>query len=528
MSQFKLISFDIWGTLLKSNPEFVAARNTLFAEYLDHTDHVYVKRIKDETDIKFDLLSESTGNDFDFFVRLEHMLQQTGKKPGHYSDKELEVCRQKLNQLALQYLPSLIEESTLSLLDTLRNKGFSVALLSNTGFLHGDIMRDALRNIGVLQDADYTLFSNEIGYAKPHTKIYAELARVSGIPTHQILHIGDSVNADYHGAWTSGITSILYDKHHVHGNRMFSIPKLSSILDIIEMNTPIVHYRNMSLHQLHIENKHLIDQSGQQFDLATYSKFKYGDGLVAKTYGHQLAKQFIATYPDVLKSDTKDLDIVITTSPYKSIVKGSSGIVRGFKNYLNQYLVSNGMSPVVDIIILKQEMFQGDYGSFSDEERKKLMQKNDLHIMEKFIVGKKLILIDDARITGSHEANLISFLANKNIKEAFFLYVADMDTAFAKEHPDIESEMNHGWVDRLNKLPEIMNSTEFILNARVCKYILGNSNATELRGFLEQLNDTTLYNVYNGIIADGYSTMDAYKQSFGIVEEAFRQRGLMD
>jgi hypothetical protein len=144
-----------------------------------------------------------------------------------------------------------------------------------------------------------------------------------------------------------------------------------------------------------------------------------------------------------------------------------------------------------------------------------------------FIKNKIIVLIDDARINGSHENNLVSFLKNKNIKEAYFLYVADMENNFATLHPDIESVMNHGWVDGLDKLLEIISSGDFILNARVCKFILSNKDESELACFLGRLNDLVLYDLYNGIVGDGYSGMPMYKSNFEILTRILEERGLL-
>lgn len=526
-STYKLVSFDIWGTLIKANPLFVEARTLLFMKSLKHDDNISMKVAKDSIDIGADKYSESTGIDMDFYTRMELLIKEIGKKPEDFSKNFLDEIRNELSELLTANLPHYIEDNILDTFKQLKDRGIKIALVSNTGFLHGDTVRKALEKMGIMEFVDYYVFSNEVGISKPHPHIFRNLVTQSGINYNEIIHIGDSIKADYQGAWKSGIHSILFDPKNRHGNRMFSINNMNSLLKIVDESSPILHFDNTSLHLLRMEEGNIVDQDNLPFDFVEYSKFKYGDGSVAKNYGHRLAKKFISNNKHLFESDARDTNIVISTSPYKTIVKGSSGIVRGFKNYLNQYLFTIGKNPVVDITILKEEMFEGDYGSFTDEQRKELMHKNDLYVMEKYIKDKILILIDDARITGSHEQNLISFFSNKMIKQAFFLYIADMEVEFAKKNPEIENTMNHGWVNNLDKLLEIMNSHEFILNARVCKYILAQENSSELYVFLARVNSNVLYNLYNGIIGDGYAKMNKYISTFKTLKSELEKRGMI-
>lgn len=525
-NKFKLVSFDIWGTLLKSNPEFVNKRGKFFGEILNQDDLVHLKFVKDEVDIELDGKAETTGEDSDFYTRIKLMIQKLSKNPDDFTEGFFIDARNRLNKIFLDNLPEFINPNTLELFKELKKRDIKIAFVSNTGFVHGDVMRQAFSALGACEFVDYFIFSNEVGVSKPHTGIYSKLVEDSGFLPGEILHIGDSVKADYDGAWKSGITSVLFDPFNKHGERMFSIKNIFEVLEIVDNEKQILHYNNLCLYSLRMDGEKIVTQDEQPFDLISYSKFKYGAGDAAKIYGHNLAEKFIKSYPNIFDNGC-ELDIIITTSPYKAIVKGSSGIVKGFKNYLNQFLLNQGKNSVVDITILKKEMFEGDYGLFTDEQRKQLMHKNDLFIQEKLIENKKLILIDDARITGSHEGNLVSFLMDKKINEVYFLYVADMELNFAKNHPDIESVMNHGWVDNLDKLSEIMNSKEFILNARVCKYILSKHDESHLKIFLKNLNDHVLYELYNGIVGDGYASMNLYKQTFQLLKGELEARGII-
>lgn len=526
--KYKMVSFDIWGTLICSNPIFAELRTHLFAELFQINDLVKIRAIKDEVDIEKDNLSESTGIDFNFNARIIAMLEKLQKSPQDYPNDFLELFRIKLNNLFIANPPRFINEETVNLFQELKKRNIKIALLSNTGFLHGDAMRVVLKGLGISKYIDYTIFSNEIGFAKPHQNIYNALLNQAGLSATEVIHIGDSVKADYLGGAKSGLHSILLDCNYKYGNRMFSIQDITAVLGIVDANTPILHYNNFSLSNLHLDNNVILDQKKEVFDSISYSKFKYGDGYIARQYGKELAQKFIETHSHLFGVNYDTSNLIITTTPYKAVVKGASGIVTGFKNHLNHYLIALKKPSIVDIMILKKEMFQGEYGSFNEEQRKTIMNKSELYISEKLILNKILIVIDDIRITGQSEANMVSFLVDKRINKVYFLYIADMETSLAKKCPDIENIINHGWVndDDYDKLLKIMKSPEFILNARVCKHVLSPGNPILLEDFLKKLEDHILYKLYNGIVGDGYNTMKLYESSFEILRSEFERRDL--
>jgi putative hydrolase of the HAD superfamily len=83
-----------------------------------------------------------------------------------------------------------------------------IGLISNTGRTPGSIMRTLLSSMGILHHFDVTLFSNEVGYLKPHPEIFTEASRHLGVPLSEILHIGDDPTADIDGARTLGMKTL--------------------------------------------------------------------------------------------------------------------------------------------------------------------------------------------------------------------------------------------------------------------------------------------------------------------------------
>ncbi len=65
-------------------------------------------------------------------------------------------------------------------------------------------MRDALQAL---------VISEEVGYMKPHPRLFAHAADAAGTPADRMLYIGDSYRSDVEGATRAGWDVIWYAPH---------------------------------------------------------------------------------------------------------------------------------------------------------------------------------------------------------------------------------------------------------------------------------------------------------------------------
>jgi putative hydrolase of the HAD superfamily len=94
-----------------------------------------------------------------------------------------------------------IYDDVLPTLDRLATLGFRLAVISNWD----DRLRDLLRRLKLDVRFETIVVSSEIGHAKPDPAIFAEAISCLGLPANRILHIGDSAEADLHGARAAGM-----------------------------------------------------------------------------------------------------------------------------------------------------------------------------------------------------------------------------------------------------------------------------------------------------------------------------------
>jgi putative hydrolase of the HAD superfamily len=208
--KIRLISFDVWSTLVKANKTYKAARVALLAQAVGISDIAAVKAAMNDADDILDARTIQTGEQYGF----DHRVNETCRLLS-VPTPSLPALYRAISDAFLADLPSLTEDGLPAMLANLKAQGYLVAVNSNTGFVTADLMREMLAKVGIYEHVDFGLFSDEIGAAKPSPRVYSHLVEVSGVPASEILHVGDNRDTDYNGALASGLVALLYDPQGV-------------------------------------------------------------------------------------------------------------------------------------------------------------------------------------------------------------------------------------------------------------------------------------------------------------------------
>ena len=198
------VSLDIWGTLLASDPEFKPARNAMVRDALAPgvPADVFDAAIR-QADRDVDDRCVRDGIDIGFTGRVEAALvalrlptaSLAGRVPELYDAQQ---------RLALAHPPRPLHVELPAAVAALP---VPVVLTSNTGMLPGELMRKLLvpAGFGGLPG----VFSDELGVAKPHPRMFTEACPTLGVPAADVLHIGDNPDADVTGAEAAGLRAQL-------------------------------------------------------------------------------------------------------------------------------------------------------------------------------------------------------------------------------------------------------------------------------------------------------------------------------
>jgi putative hydrolase of the HAD superfamily len=204
----RLISFDLWSTLVRGNAAYKWRRAELAAAAFGGADPAAMAAAIDAAAQELDDLTERTGVQHGFAERIAHVARLLGV--AELSGAQHDALAEAMSAAFAENLPSLTEPTLPQTLAGLRGLGLSVAVTSNTGFTPGRLVRTMLDRLGILGLADHLVFSDELGYAKPSAAVYRHLVALGGGTADQTLHIGDNRIADFEGARAAGLHALWY------------------------------------------------------------------------------------------------------------------------------------------------------------------------------------------------------------------------------------------------------------------------------------------------------------------------------
>jgi len=97
---------------------------------------------------------------------------------------------------------------TISVLSRLKRAGFTTGIVSNTS-IPPHIMDRYLADTGIMELVNFRVLSSEVGWRKPHGKIYLEALGLAGVAAKEVLFTGDRLLEDVLGPRAMGMKSVL-------------------------------------------------------------------------------------------------------------------------------------------------------------------------------------------------------------------------------------------------------------------------------------------------------------------------------
>ncbi|OJV22435.1 phosphoribosyltransferase family protein [Dyadobacter sp. 50-39] len=250
------------------------------------------------------------------------------------------------------------------------------------------------------------------------------------------------------------------------------------------------------------------------FDPTEYSRFKFGDNAISKSFGLSLADGFINKH---LAQNPIEEQIVVISSPYSFIPTATYAMKNYFVFQLNKWLAENNYPVVQEAKVHRTITYKEDYGELNAHERMNLIGNDIFHIDKSFLNNKVLLFLDDIRITGSHERMILKmvneYCLNNRIHMIYFAELINKNI-----HPSIENYLNYYHVKSIFDLDNIINSKGFSINTRTVKYILI-YEFENFKSFILNQSSEFVYNFYNMAVGNSYHTIEAYSRNLNFIRE---------
>jgi putative hydrolase of the HAD superfamily len=230
------ITFDLWSTLVEP-VDYSSMR-------VDHLGEILVSK---GFSVEHDAILSS------YAFALERFCAVWREKQRHMTAEErvtLMLAKLKINLAAdevnaiadyfertvLNDPPPLLADAQMVLRSL--HASYKIGLICDSGMSPGRVMRSVLAQHGILRYFNATVFSDEVGFTKPHSSVYQTALRQLGVVAHQALHVGDLLETDILGARAVGMRTVWLNPQKTHGPDRKVVPdyeicRLASLLSVI-------------------------------------------------------------------------------------------------------------------------------------------------------------------------------------------------------------------------------------------------------------------------------------------------------
>jgi putative hydrolase of the HAD superfamily len=205
------VSFDLWLTLIQSNPLFKRRRAELIADMF-HPKNMNVEQIDmliRRKDKIFDRHNEMYGVKIPAKYMYLNVLRAIDSQSHEVDIDDAMWLMQQSNNLLMDYPPQLLNGQIPDILRFLQSATEGLNIGSNTGYVEGEALRKVLKQIGIYDFFSFFVFSDEIQASKPSAAFFRAVSDRANVSKSNILHIGDNLKTDYHGAVNFGFEALL-------------------------------------------------------------------------------------------------------------------------------------------------------------------------------------------------------------------------------------------------------------------------------------------------------------------------------
>ncbi|MEM2897550.1 MAG: HAD family hydrolase [Candidatus Bathyarchaeia archaeon] len=232
----KAVTFDLWNTLIQVK-DYTEPRVKCLADALNEmglsrecdeirqayrASHEYVHKIWREENHRHVSAEE----------RLNHILKTLSV------ELPVNVKRHVLKEMRgfIVSDPPLLVEGVTETLEILNPK-YKMGIISDTGMAPGNLLRKVLVGYRVLRFFDIAVFSDVVGFYKPHRLMFETALTHLKVKPFESIHIGDLLQTDIVGAKAIGMKAIWFNKkgnvNNIQHKADYEIRKFPEIINIL-------------------------------------------------------------------------------------------------------------------------------------------------------------------------------------------------------------------------------------------------------------------------------------------------------
>lgn len=209
LKKYKLISFDAGGTLFRPYPSVGAIYSEVAAKYGCHADGAKIESRFRELWTQKDSMHSMSSHlnekiEREWWKHLVREVFETFDPIENFDNFFDELYQRFAGPSSWQLFPE-----TLEVLEELKSRQARLCIISNWD----SRLLQLCKGLGIYDYFEFILISAVFGASKPNAPIFKEACARGGVEAHEVVHIGDSLEDDIHGASKIGIQAVLIDRH---------------------------------------------------------------------------------------------------------------------------------------------------------------------------------------------------------------------------------------------------------------------------------------------------------------------------
>ncbi|ASJ03945.1 HAD family hydrolase [Thermococcus barossii] len=226
----KLVSFDVWNTLLDINVMLdvmaVELSRLMGVCIVDVVEGMMLTRERIKR-----MRARTEGSP-------ERALEESQEMLAELLGTDVEVVKRAAARATLNVGDEIVIPGAKETLEVVKRKGLKITVTGNVMFWPGSYTRLLLERFGLMDYIEGTFFADEVRAFKPMPEMFRKPLHAFGVKPEDSIHIGDTYAEDFEGALKAGLWAVWINPEaeevrKIH-ERGFEVPGVEGILEVLE------------------------------------------------------------------------------------------------------------------------------------------------------------------------------------------------------------------------------------------------------------------------------------------------------